>query len=108
MAWDLWKDRNNIKHHTPTAAKQREMAKLDAEIDELRSISTDEICGFDAVHLCLTVEAQRNMNHDQKRRWIAKAEAIRVAHANVNIHPEHPTIAAAANTQPLTTWFSSP
>ena len=27
-AWDLWQDRNNIKHHTATAAKMREMAHL--------------------------------------------------------------------------------
>ena len=47
VSWDLWKDRNNIKHSTPMAAKNREMAKLDAEIDELRQVSMDNIPAHD-------------------------------------------------------------
>ena len=35
IAWDMWQDRNNIKQNSITAAKQREIDRLDAEIDKL-------------------------------------------------------------------------
>ena len=56
------------------------MAKLDQEMDELRQVSTNDIPGYDAKHLEMDDHRQRNMSLDEKREWIAKAEAIRLAH----------------------------
>ena len=35
IAWDLWKDRNDINHSTAAEAERREMRQLDQEIDEI-------------------------------------------------------------------------
>ena len=80
IAWDMWKDRCDVKHSTPTAATQRELAKLDQEMDELRQVSTNDISGHDAKHLEMDDYQQRNMSLDEKCEWIAKAEAIHLAH----------------------------
>ena len=65
-ACDLWKDQCNIKHSTPTAAKQQEMAHLDAEMDELQQISTNEIYGHDPEHLDMTDQRQHRMTVEEK------------------------------------------
>ena len=106
VAWDLWKDRCNIKHSTSTAAKRRENAKLDSEIDEIRRATTNDIHGNDAKHLEMDDSRQQNMSLERKREWIAKAEAIRVAHFDIDHHPEHPTTIAAASTRLITEWVT--
>ena len=102
MAWDLWQDRNNIKHHTATAAKMREMAHLDQEIEEHRMTDMTGISHADKKHLTLSVERQQNMTVEQKCQWLHMAEAIRVAYANrddaTNLPPGH---------RPLTDWFQT-
>ena len=66
IAWDLWKDRNNIKHSTATAAKKRESLQLDNEISELRSGGVHGITGSDMQHLQLSVWRQSKMTVEQK------------------------------------------
>ena len=105
IAWDLWKDRCDIKHSTPTAALQREMAKLDQEMDELRQVSTIDISGYDAKHLEMDDYRQRNMSIDDKREWIAKAEAIRLAHFDHNQNLPHTTTDASRR---ITDWTIPP
>ena len=105
IAWDLWKDRCNIKHSTPTAAKQREMEKLDQEMDELRQVSTIDISGYDAKHLEMDDHRQRNMSIEQKREWIAKAEAIRLAHFD---HIQQLPQTSTDATGRITDWFIPP
>ena len=104
VAWDLWKDRNDIKHSTPTAAARREMAKLDSEIDELQQVSLDGIPADDRKHPKLDADRQRQMTREQKRRWISTAEAIRVAHANIETIND-PTNSAAADNRLITDWI---
>ena len=84
---------------------QREMAQLDQEMDELRQVSTIDISGYDAKHLEMDDYRQRNMSIAQKREWIAKAEAIHLAHFDHNQNLPHTTTDA---TQRITDWTIQP
>ena len=97
----MWKDRCDVKHSTPTAATQRELAKLDQEMDELRQVLTNDISGHDAKHPEMDDYRQRNMSLDKKREWIAKAEAIRLAHFD---HISNLPQTTTAATSRITDW----
>ena len=103
VAWDLWKDRNNIKHSSESAAAKREMRKLDEEIDELRQAGTAGIPESHLPYLLLSPERQADMDLIQKRRWVLQAENIRQAHAN---HTEPVVTTISENNRLLTDWVS--
>ena len=98
IAWDMWNDRNGVKHMSTTAAAQREMQDLDEEIQEHLALGVEGIAQHDRGHLRLSAARQRHMSVEEKRRWLHTAEAIRVAHAN----RAHPTIPGVHT---ITTYF---
>ena len=100
ISWDMWCDRNNIKHESTTAAAQREMAALDKEMNEHRAIGVDGISTHDRCFLTLTREHQQSMSIMDKRLWLHTAEAICVAHAN-----RQPSL-INSGTQQITNWFA--
>ena len=81
------------------------MAKLDQEMDELQQVSTADTSGCDAKHLEMDDYRQRNMSVEQKREWIAKAEAIRLAHFD---HIQQLPQTSADATGQITDWFIPP
>ena len=101
VAWDLWKDRNDIKHSSPTAAERREMARLDEEIEEIRQAGTSGVTGRDATLLALSTDRQRRMSVEQKRRWVHRAEKIRTAHV------DHPVVTTISEHNTLITDWAS-
>ena len=74
-------------------------------MDELRQVSTIDISGYDAKHLEMDDHRQRNMPIEQKREWIAKAEAIRLAHFD---HIQQLPQTSTDATGRITDWFIPP
>ena len=58
----------------------------------------------DRKHLTLDEDQQRHMTLEQKRQWISTAEAIHVAHANIETI-NNPTILAASDNRLITDWI---
>ena len=86
---------------------KREMAQLDAEIDELRQVSLDDIPQHEHRFLKLDKRRQKRMTREQKRRWISTAEAVRVAHANADNPVPHLTTTIASDNRLLTDWITT-
>ena len=80
IAWDLWSDRNNIKHHTETAAKRRETALLNLELrEELRQGGRD--IPHDGEFFQVEEAVAIKWNNPTKKQFLSTLDAIRQAHA---------------------------
>ena len=101
IAWDLWADRNNIRHHTPTPATQRETDRLNQELrEELRFGGTDLPHDQEFFHVAET-EALR-WDNPTKRQYIATLDVIRQAHA---LHDPHENDGMAQERSSMSNWL---
>ncbi len=81
IAWDMWSDRNNIKHNSTTSAVQHEHARLDEQIREELEQGTDGIPRADRYPWKITIQTAMKWDRRTKKRWIRLTENIRTAHA---------------------------
>ena len=86
VAWDMWADRNNIKHHTITHAKQREIDKLDELINHEFQLGTKNLRSFGKTHLHKGLSHVLRYDIITKRQWL---ESMRVARKKEQ--PSEPT-----------------
>ena len=86
VAWDLWKDRNDVKHSAQLLLEQQDHLQLNHEIKEMNQVDMTGFSSKDCVCPWLSMRRHNCMTMDNKQRWLSTAASVRVAHANADPH----------------------